>query len=333
MPEERRMAFSSILDILEKKVKSHGVFYIQKQCSNLTEELPELMEDLEAEIPWMREALELYLNESVPYLEHPPSALESYREWLCPNKPCMIRNAFNHWLALSKWTPAYLRKVVGSQCVNVAVTPNGYADAVYRDRFVMPEERRMAFSSILDTLERKVKSHGVFYVQKQCSNLTEEPPELMEDLEAEIPWMSEALVPPEVKITPRKSDNGETLTLSCMVTGLCSHDVDVNWVKNGETTLNNTISSRILPNEDRTFQIQKSIEIHPADTNIYSCQVEHSSLNSTLNVPYDPRVNDTPTVIRGILGILIVTAAGFLAWKCKEKGTRREGYTPASSTI
>ncbi|XP_064409151.1 major histocompatibility complex class I-related gene protein-like [Latimeria chalumnae] len=141
-------------------------------------------------------------------------------------------------------------------------------------------------------------------------------------------------IPSEVKITPRKSDNGETLTLSCMVTGLCSRDVDVNWVKNGETTLNNTISSRILPNEDRTFQIQKSIEIHPADTNTYSCQVEHSSLNSTLNIPYDPRVNDTPTVIPGIiigggiLGILIVTAAGFLAWKCKEKGTRREGYTP-----
>ncbi|XP_064417166.1 major histocompatibility complex class I-related gene protein-like [Latimeria chalumnae] len=144
----------------------------------------------------------------------------------------------------------------------------------------------------------------------------------------------ETPVPSEVKITPRKSDNGETLTLSCMVTGLCSRDVDVNWVKNGETTLNNTISSRILPNEDRTFQIQKSIEIHPADTNTYSCQVEHSSLNSTLNIPYDPRVNDTPTVIPGIiigggiLGILIVTAAGFLAWKCKEKGTRREGYTP-----
>ncbi|XP_064421152.1 bifunctional peptidase and (3S)-lysyl hydroxylase JMJD7 isoform X2 [Latimeria chalumnae] len=140
-----------------------------------------------------KEARELYLNELVPYLEHPPSALEFYREWLCPNKPCIIRNAFNHWPALSKWTPAYLRKVVGSQCVSVAVTPNGYADAVYRDRFVMPEERRMAFSSILDILERKVKSHGVFYVQKQCSNLTEELPELMEDLEAEIPWMSEAL--------------------------------------------------------------------------------------------------------------------------------------------
>lgn len=77
--------------------------------------------------------------------------------------------------------------------ISVAVTPNGYADAVYGDRFVMPEERRMTFSSLLDVIEGKVKSNGVFYVQKQCSNLTEELPELTEDVESHIPWMSEAL--------------------------------------------------------------------------------------------------------------------------------------------
>lgn len=85
------------------------------------------------------------------------------------------------------------REAVGSKVISVAVTPNGYADAVYGDRFVMPEERRMTFSSLLDVIEGKVKSNGVFYVQKQCSNLTEELPELTEDVEPHIPWMSEAL--------------------------------------------------------------------------------------------------------------------------------------------
>nr|XP_006013516.2 PREDICTED: major histocompatibility complex class I-related gene protein-like [Latimeria chalumnae] len=143
-------------------------------------------------------------------------------------------------------------------------------------------------------------------------------------------------IPPEVRIIPRKSDDDETLTLSCMITGFYPRDVDVNWVKNGETTLYDTQSSGILPNEDRTFQIQKSIEVHPADTNTYSCQVEHSGLNMTLNVPYDPRTNGNPTVIPGIItgvaivGILIVTIAGFLVWKYKGKGTRPEGYKPAN---
>ncbi|XP_006632536.3 bifunctional peptidase and (3S)-lysyl hydroxylase JMJD7 isoform X1 [Lepisosteus oculatus] len=139
------------------------------------------------------EARELYLNKHVPYLECPPSPLEFYREWIGPNKPCIIRNAFNHWPALCRWSPAYLRERVGSKVISVAVTPNGYADAVCGDRFVMPEERHMPFSSVLDIMERKVESEGVFYVQKQCSNLTEELPELTEDLETHIPWMSEAL--------------------------------------------------------------------------------------------------------------------------------------------
>lgn len=82
---------------------------------------------------------------------------------------------------------------MGSKTISVAVTPNGYADAVNGDRFVMPEERQMSFSSLLDIIEGKVKSNGVFYVQKQCSNLTEEIPELTGDVQTHIPWMSEAL--------------------------------------------------------------------------------------------------------------------------------------------
>uniref|UniRef100_H2ZVF6 Ig-like domain-containing protein n=1 Tax=Latimeria chalumnae TaxID=7897 RepID=H2ZVF6_LATCH len=132
--------------------------------------------------------------------------------------------------------------------------------------------------------------------------------------------------PPEVRIIPRKSDDGGTLTLSCMVTGFYPRAVDVNWIKNGETALNDTISNETLPNEDRTFQIKKSIEIHSADTNTYSCLVDHSSLNTNLNVPYDPKANGNPTVISGIIigvgivGILIVAIAGFLVWKYKGKG-------------
>lgn len=85
------------------------------------------------------------------------------------------------------------REKVGSKVISVAVTPNGYADAINGNRFVMPEERQMTFTSLLDIVEGKVKSSGVFYVQKQCSNLTEELPELTGDVKTHIPWMSEAL--------------------------------------------------------------------------------------------------------------------------------------------
>lgn len=54
-------------------------------------------------------SLELYLNESVPYLDGPQSPLQFYRDWISSNKPCIIRNAFNDWPALSKWNATYLR--------------------------------------------------------------------------------------------------------------------------------------------------------------------------------------------------------------------------------
>ncbi len=239
----------------------------------------------------------------MPYLEGPPDPLQFYRDWIGPNKPCIIRNAVSHWPALSSWTPEYLRwgspaqphpalfffcghvirlfpvcrGKVGSKVISVAVTPNGYADAVSGNRFVMPEERRMSFSSVLDIIEGKVReeersitahcthsqqysvvnmwghqwrkrgderphevphcfisikvnmavseklklwelqraesvmklwhsvcvcvcvcvlqvqTRGVFYVQKQCSNLLDELPELTDDLEPHVSWMSAAL--------------------------------------------------------------------------------------------------------------------------------------------
>ncbi|XP_007891362.1 bifunctional peptidase and (3S)-lysyl hydroxylase JMJD7 [Callorhinchus milii] len=139
------------------------------------------------------EARELYLNQTVPYLDRAPTPLEFHRDWLSPNRPFVLRNAINHWPALSKWTTGYLRETVGKQAVSVAVTPNGYADAVYQNRFLMPEERRMAFEDFLDVIEGRKARAGVFYIQKQCSNLTDEFPQLLPDLDSHIPWMSEAL--------------------------------------------------------------------------------------------------------------------------------------------
>ena len=95
------------------------------------------------------------------------------------------------------------RDKIGDQAVTVAVTPNGMADAVYKDKFVMPEERQMKFSSFLDILEKKenkqtqtvvpLQEEGVFYVQKQNSNLLSEFRDIIDDVETELVWASTAL--------------------------------------------------------------------------------------------------------------------------------------------
>lgn len=138
------------------------------------------------------EAHELYLDAIVPVLQHVPTALEFYRDWVAPNKPVLIKGVFNHWPALKRWDAAYLREKIGSKDVTVAVTPNGYADAVSGGKFVMPEERRMKFADFLDIIEKKTNPSGVYYVQKQNSNFTDEFRDIAVDASFEIPWASEA---------------------------------------------------------------------------------------------------------------------------------------------
>uniref|UniRef100_A0A2K5U6H2 Phospholipase A2 group IVB n=1 Tax=Macaca fascicularis TaxID=9541 RepID=A0A2K5U6H2_MACFA len=138
-------------------------------------------------------ARELSVPLAVPYLDKPPTPLHFYRDWVCPSRPCIIRNALQHWPALQKWSLPYFRATVGSTEVSVAVTPDGYADAVRGDRFVMPAERRLPLSFVLDVLEGRAQHPGVLYVQKQCSNLPTELPQLLPDLESHVPWASEAL--------------------------------------------------------------------------------------------------------------------------------------------
>lgn len=177
-----------------------------------------------------REAHELYLSRCVPYLDGPPDPLDFYRSWISPNRPCIIRHALDHWGALRLWDYDYLRQKAGQTLVSVAVTPNGFADAVNGDRFVMPEERRMTLSQVLDIIQGKVEKRGgsgVYYVQKQCSNLLQELPELTSDLDTHISWMSAALgkdpdavnfwLGEEAAVTSMHKDHYENLY--CVISG------------------------------------------------------------------------------------------------------------------
>jgi len=83
------------------------------------------------------------------------------------------------------------RQRVGSSVVTVAVTPDGYADAVCEGVFVTPAERQMTFSQFLDIIDQKVPTNGIVYIQKQNSNFTDEFSELSDDIELQMPWATQ----------------------------------------------------------------------------------------------------------------------------------------------
>ena len=139
------------------------------------------------------EARELYLPENICKYVGPPTPVEFYRNWVCPNVPVIFKHSINHWPALQKWTPAYLREKLGDKQVSVTVTPNGLADAVNDAKFILPEERKMLFSEFLDIMESpNLGQPGIFYVQKQNGNFTDEFSEINADAKTDIKWATEA---------------------------------------------------------------------------------------------------------------------------------------------
>ncbi|KAF9904459.1 JmjC domain-containing protein 7 [Linnemannia zychae] len=133
------------------------------------------------------------------------------------------------WPAFTKWTNDYLAKTLGPKEITVACTPNGWADAVVDDKyFAMPCEKKMTFEQFLDgmPIRTRQKKHAVQdgeeslsngmrnlgldnrgdtsegaadpyqevrYIQLQNGNLMTEYEELLDDVPAQIPFISEAL--------------------------------------------------------------------------------------------------------------------------------------------
>ena len=138
------------------------------------------------------EARELYLNDDMPCTYSIPTPFQFHVNYVSKNLPCIFRNAINKWPAIKAWNNDYLEKKIGEKEITVAVTPNGLADAVVDNMFVLPEERSMLMKDFLN-LSKKTNFNEVYYIQKQNSNMTKEFKDLMTDIDVDIGWASEAL--------------------------------------------------------------------------------------------------------------------------------------------
>ncbi|XP_014353023.2 DLA class I histocompatibility antigen, A9/A9 alpha chain [Latimeria chalumnae] len=145
----------------------------------------------------------------------------------------------------------------------------------------------------------------------------------------------ERKVAPEVRVYDRPDLERNLIALTCMATGFYPRDVDMTWVRDGETQMDNAHTDGILPNEDETYQIRKTIEIDLEDEHSYTCWVDHSSLEKQLSVTWAPSSDFKVGIIVavGVLAlilILVLIVIGFVKWKKEKKpGAACLGYTPA----
>ncbi|XP_072948049.1 uncharacterized protein JMJD7 [Epargyreus clarus] len=141
------------------------------------------------------ESSALYLGSEVAEVES-LEPLVFHREYVSKNIPVIIRGGCAEWTSVTKWNAQYFRERFADKNVTVALTPNGLADGITKNKdgleyFVMPYEVEMTMAEFLDILEAK-EDNMIPYIQRQNSNLTEDFAELLEDVLPEVPFASTA---------------------------------------------------------------------------------------------------------------------------------------------
>lgn len=101
----------------------------------------------------------MYIPYEIQKIDHIPAPLDFLRNWVNPNVPVVIKGGASDWIALKMWTFEYLKQTLKDKPVTVAVTPNGFADAIAfnqeenKEMFVLPEERTLTISELFERLE------------------------------------------------------------------------------------------------------------------------------------------------------------------------------------
>ncbi|XP_043533916.1 class I histocompatibility antigen, F10 alpha chain-like isoform X2 [Chiloscyllium plagiosum] len=126
---------------------------------------------------------------------------------------------------------------------------------------------------------------------------------------------------------------GDFNWLVCLVTGFYRQAIEVTLWRDG-VLIDEPLSTGILPNHDRTYQIRKWIEFDPEDQAEYSCQVEHSGLEEKLVVIYDPKSHaQVPVPIGIVFGVLWIISLSVVAVTIyKKKGGMKNDYNPTNTS-
>ncbi|XP_014392766.1 PREDICTED: HLA class II histocompatibility antigen, DQ beta 1 chain, partial [Myotis brandtii] len=135
-------------------------------------------------------------------------------------------------------------------------------------------------------------------------------------------------VEPTVTISPAKT---EALThhnmLVCSVTDFYPAHIKVRWFRNDQEETAGVVSTPVIRNGDWTYQILVMLEMTPQRGDIYTCRVEHPSLQSPIAVEWRAQSGSAQSkMLSGIGGFvlgLIFLGLGLVIRHRKQKGLLR----------
>ncbi|XP_044839747.1 H-2 class II histocompatibility antigen, E-S beta chain-like [Mauremys mutica] len=141
----------------------------------------------------------------------------------------------------------------------------------------------------------------------------------------EKPFTVDRRVQPEVTVFPTKSGSQpHPHLLVCSVMGFYPRGIEIQWLKNGQEQTAGVVSTELLQNGDWTFQILVMLEMSPRRGDVYTCQVEHISLQGPLAVHWEAQSDSARSkMLTGVGGFvlgLIFLAPGLLIYLKNKKG-------------
>ncbi|XP_074093042.1 H-2 class II histocompatibility antigen, E-S beta chain-like [Macrotis lagotis] len=134
-------------------------------------------------------------------------------------------------------------------------------------------------------------------------------------------------VVPEVIVYPSKlTPLGHHNLLVCSVTGFYPGDIEVRWFLNGQEETAGVVSTGLMSNGDWTFQILVMLEMTPKRGDVYTCHVEHSSLDSPVILDWKAQSESAQSkMLSGVGGLvlgLIFLGVGLIVHQRSQKGNR-----------
>uniref|UniRef100_A0A2K6B6M7 Major histocompatibility complex, class II, DQ beta 1 n=1 Tax=Macaca nemestrina TaxID=9545 RepID=A0A2K6B6M7_MACNE len=139
-------------------------------------------------------------------------------------------------------------------------------------------------------------------------------------------------VEPTVTISPSRTEalNHHNL-LVCSVTDFYPGQIKVRWFRNNQEETVGVVSTPLIRNGDWTFQILVMLEMTPQRGDVYTCHVEHPSLQSPITVEWRAQSESAQSkLLSGIGGLvlgLIFFGLGLIIRQRSQKGP--QGPPPA----
>nr|VDQ67982.1 MHC class II Protein [Macaca fascicularis]VDQ67983.1 MHC class II Protein [Macaca fascicularis] len=145
--------------------------------------------------------------------------------------------------------------------------------------------------------------------------------------ELEEPLIRKRRVQPRVNVSPsKKGPLQHHNLLVCHVTDFYPGSIQVRWFLNGQEETAGVVSTNLIRNGDWTFQILVMLEMTPQQGDVYTCQVEHPSLDSPVTVEWkaqsDSARSKTLTGAGGFVLGLITCGVGIFMHRRSKKVQR-----------